>query len=238
METYRMGLDTVELVMEIEDSFSIEIPDDEVSRMVTVGDLHEYILANTKWASNPTVCLSAVAFRSLCQAARSIGVNDRLRPRDSTLRLLPYSNRRGFWAELQKTSKLKLPKLCRPQWIVFVATFAILLLSAWVGSLTFSWTQSQLGSIASALAVAMLTGWILSVLTAPLAVLPRNSFATLRGLVEAVVGLNFKSLANLHDGAHSNDVWLALRAIIVEQLGVSPEAVKPTASFVKDLGCD
>lgn len=232
-----MGLDTVELVMEIEDAFSIEIPDDEASRMLTVGDVHEYIIAKTNLASNSSACLSAVAFRSIRGAAKALGVNDRLRPRDSTLRLLPDNNRLGFWAELEKTSELKLPKLCRPQWMVAGGTFAVLLLTAWVGYTAYRSTQSQLASFASAVAVAIFTGWVLSVLTAPFAVLPRNNFKTLRGLAEAVLGLNFRTLAERHGGGHSNDVWHALRAIIAEQLGVSPEVVTPNASFVNDLGC-
>ena len=32
-----MGLDTVELVMEVEESFVIKIPDDDAQRIVTVG---------------------------------------------------------------------------------------------------------------------------------------------------------------------------------------------------------
>lgn len=232
-----MGLDIIELVMEIEDAFSIEIPDDKASRMLTVGDVHKFIIANTNLVSDSSACLSAVTFRSIHRAAKSLGVNDRLRPRDSTLRLLPEFNRRGFWAELERASELKMPRLCRPRWIVAVATSVDLLLTVWVGYSIYRSTQSQVASIASAVAVSIFLGVVLSVLTAPLAVLPGTSFKTLRGLSETVLGLNFRTLAERYDGAHSNDVWLALRAIVAEQLGVSPEVVTPTASFVKDLGC-
>jgi len=37
------SLDIVDLVMAIEDEFSIEVEDDEVKNIVTVGDLVEYI---------------------------------------------------------------------------------------------------------------------------------------------------------------------------------------------------
>lgn len=40
------SLDTVELVMEIEDAFDLSIPDDAAERIQTVGDAIKYIEAN------------------------------------------------------------------------------------------------------------------------------------------------------------------------------------------------
>jgi acyl carrier protein len=39
-----MGLDAVELVMEVEERFGVRIADDEVLPMRTRGDLHDYLL--------------------------------------------------------------------------------------------------------------------------------------------------------------------------------------------------
>jgi acyl carrier protein len=39
-----MGLDTVELVMAVEDHFRIEIPDQEASQIFTVGELHLFVV--------------------------------------------------------------------------------------------------------------------------------------------------------------------------------------------------
>ena len=39
-----MGLDLVELVMEVEDAFDIEIPDDRTGEMQTVGGLYDFIV--------------------------------------------------------------------------------------------------------------------------------------------------------------------------------------------------
>jgi len=39
-----MGLDTVELVIRVEKEFDIEIPDADAARLVTVGDLHAYVV--------------------------------------------------------------------------------------------------------------------------------------------------------------------------------------------------
>ncbi len=40
------SLDVVDLLMSIEDEFEIEIPDDEIENIRTVGDLVNYIEAN------------------------------------------------------------------------------------------------------------------------------------------------------------------------------------------------
>ena len=42
------SLDTVELVMALEDEFSIEIPDEEAEKIKTVNDVVEYIKAHAK----------------------------------------------------------------------------------------------------------------------------------------------------------------------------------------------
>ena len=40
-----MGLDTVELVMAIEEEFSIEIPNADAARLGVLGDLSDYVVA-------------------------------------------------------------------------------------------------------------------------------------------------------------------------------------------------
>ena len=43
-----MGLDSVELVMKVEESYDISIPDDDAEKLVTVGKLHAYVIAALK----------------------------------------------------------------------------------------------------------------------------------------------------------------------------------------------
>jgi acyl carrier protein len=46
------SLDTVELVMALEEEFSLEIPDEDAEKITSVGDAIDYITTNSKKAVN------------------------------------------------------------------------------------------------------------------------------------------------------------------------------------------
>src|SRR5690606_134012 len=101
-----MGLDTVELVMEIEDAFDISTPDDRASEMTTVGDVYEF---NATAATAPAsdTCVTAAAFYDLCRHLETPGLADSaVRPRTALNRVIPLTTRRARWASLSKQMQL------------------------------------------------------------------------------------------------------------------------------------
>ena len=48
-----MGLDSVELVMNVEDHFGIEIPDRAAEKLLTVGDLHTFVVEELQRIGRP-----------------------------------------------------------------------------------------------------------------------------------------------------------------------------------------
>jgi hypothetical protein len=38
-----MGMDTIEILMKVEDTFDIKIPDREAEKILTVGDFHDVV---------------------------------------------------------------------------------------------------------------------------------------------------------------------------------------------------
>jgi len=43
-----MGLDSVELVMTIEEEFDLEIPNEVAAKIVTVGDMHAFLISELR----------------------------------------------------------------------------------------------------------------------------------------------------------------------------------------------
>ena len=60
-----MGLDSVELILEIEDSFGIAIPDAEASRISTIDDMYQCVLSKIKPRNLQTVCATQHVFYRL-----------------------------------------------------------------------------------------------------------------------------------------------------------------------------
>jgi acyl carrier protein len=49
-----MGLDSVELVMAIEDEFAIEIPNSEAPRLAVLGEMHDFIVRALRQRGDPS----------------------------------------------------------------------------------------------------------------------------------------------------------------------------------------
>ncbi len=233
-----MGLDTVELVMEVEESFGVSIPNDRACEMRTVGDLYSFLLDETR---DPTrdlhSCLTASTFYALRRglAAHLDGARS-LRPSSGVDATLPRRERRTLWRRLSGEMGLRFPRLRRPPWLVLACSLIV-----WVATtVTFVFLAPRWGpELATVLALLMLvlTAALMVVLSAPFAVYPASSFQTYRGLVSQLVALNYAKLSERHQSWNPTDVWIVLQLIIVEQLGVKKEEVTPEANFAYDLGC-
>jgi acyl carrier protein len=89
-----MGLDTVELVMEVEDEFGLSIPDADAEQIQTVGQLYAYVCHRLRPRAE-TVCPSARAFYRFRRAllARQPLPRRCVRPSSRISRLLPQECR-------------------------------------------------------------------------------------------------------------------------------------------------
>lgn len=117
-----MGLDAVELVMEVEEYFGIELSDDRASRIRTLGDLYEEVLDKLGvQTESRKICYQACRTRVLLHVKDDLETQLGIGPADvQPGRLLedlfPLEDRRSQWKKLQQTSGLKYPDLQFPPW--------------------------------------------------------------------------------------------------------------------------
>ncbi|HEU5116936.1 MAG TPA: hypothetical protein VFT74_09705 [Isosphaeraceae bacterium] len=71
-----MGLDTVELVMAVEEEFSISIPDDVAPTLFRLGDLHAFAVKSLQ-ARGETVDPSAAWARVKAVVRREFGIREK-----------------------------------------------------------------------------------------------------------------------------------------------------------------
>ncbi|MCC7339101.1 MAG: hypothetical protein IT422_28740 [Pirellulaceae bacterium] len=233
-----MGLDTVELVMDIEEAFDISIPDDRASQMLTVGDVYEFILEKTNDSTlSSKTCLTAATFYELRTILLSAGIkNTDIRPRTRIDRVFPLLGRRSNWKTLSSKMGLRFPRLERPSWLTLVNCMVVAAL-VFGTFLTFAKPKVSDG-IAMASVAGTIGSFTLYLLTIPFAVLPGSTCLTIRDLVTRLVAINFNTLSRRYSVLNPTDIWNALQLIVSEQLGVAKSAVVPTARFVQDLGAE
>jgi len=107
-----MGLDGVELIMEIEKAFEISIPDPEAEKIRTVGDLHNSVWNHLK-DQHSNRCNSQMLFYKLrIYFTSTYGLERNYFRSDTKLNdILPYENRRELYLDFASNIHLKLPGL-------------------------------------------------------------------------------------------------------------------------------
>jgi acyl carrier protein len=241
-----MGLDTVELVMEIEEAFNITIPDADAEKIQTVGDLYRYLMLRLNFerqaadVNDPTTfqCLSALAFYRF---RRRLISNLKIPRRDIRVdtqldTLIPPANRKAEWRQLEQSLGWKLPRLIHPNW-VGTTTLSLMFILPTIGFLTSHLLNNRepvsfviCGIAGSLLAV------ILYKLTEPIAI--HFPVQTIRQIVPHLVAANRIHISDPGAGWTRREVWETMIAIIVAQLGVDANLLTDTTHFVKDSGAD
>lgn len=232
-----MGLDSVELVVAIEESFGIEIPDDEAARIRTVGDLYDSIVSKLHGEA-ATHCLTSEAFYRtrrgfvdvLKVARRSI------RPSTPVAPLFPRASRREDWSHVQIAAGLRFPDLSLPNWVhlgalvVALAVFALSIVLVALGKLP-PWMLS----------LAFLLGFAAGMGLISVATPFANEFSagkTVGDLARDVLMKNHAKIAEQAKGWNASEVWETLCRFLVTASGVDRRKIRRDAGIVADLGID
>jgi hypothetical protein len=229
-----MGLEIVEILMNVEDAFGFSISDEDAAGFATLGDVNECVLAR-RFRAKPDVCLNAIAFHKVRRALMSALRLPRDAVRVSTnLSDIIRRRRRKSWRAIGKASGLRLPILRRPRWVVTMAVLAALVLGA-ASSLLLGLKLFH-GGVAVAILLAGVFGYALFWLTECLAYVFPPEVATVGQLAKAILARNYRPIvAESEKSATDAEVWDTLRRIIGEQTGVAPGKLTKQFKVSKNL---
>lgn len=234
-----MGLDLVELIMNVEDTFAISIPDDEASRIETAGQLHDCIMQHLDIEKQPGPCLTAAAFHQIRRGLITVFRIDRrtIRPLLPLLQIATEHQWRTAWPRLEAALALDLPNLPPPHWrertkLVIASTpilgFGLLLAGRWLNLPNpFRITE-----------IVLLVGGILISLFLPPTSYPvylQIARETVGQLAELVAAMNPHKLRNDLARWSADSAWLVLRKLIAQQANVPLHHVTTRSHLINDL---
>ena len=230
-----MGLDYVELILAVEDSFQIHIADEEANTLSTVGELHKLVTSKLQ-GQNTKVCLTSAAFyRTRRGIVETLAIDRRkIKPSTPLETILPLSSRRKAWREIQVLTKLKLPDLEHSR--STQSTF----LTIGIATALAPGLYARVGFLG--LTVLFFTGLVLGALlikfSPNLAVEFPNHDTTVGDLARDVLAINHAQLVDEVGGWNNKDVWDSLCRVIVIETSVAREEITPEARILSDLGID
>jgi acyl carrier protein len=233
-----MGLDSVEILMEVENAFGIRIPDAEAEKIITVGDFHNSVWKHLEGRQIER-CHSQVLFYRL---RSTLAEKTKFDHRSITLKtspnsLWPISNRRQVYKELQSDLSLSLPALKLPDpWSDLLAWTSIVLV---VGSLVVEFILINffnynawiwLGTLA---ALGIVLG--ISEMLEPLRT--KVGQADMREFTMQVLKDNYKQLVR-DSGTNRRDMEAVINQIIADKVGLDIVEIEPSKRIADDLGVD
>jgi acyl carrier protein len=234
-----MGLDIVEMIMEIEEKFGVFIPDRDAERITTLGQLHQWLLRQ-RGLCHDSVCLSSAVFyrarRALCEQFGHL--RHAVAPCTPLEGLVPAPGRRRHWQRFREAlTPFAVPELQRPDWLLY--TLGIGWTSLLLGGLAVGALLCLLGYSPVLAGLIFLVATIVCVLsyqtTRPLAVCLPAGCGTMAGLVRRTLGPDRDQGHRALQRMSERQVWDQMCQIVAEHLSVDPARLKPETSFIDDL---
>lgn len=228
-----MGLDGVELVMALEESFGIELKDEEIVKTVTPRMVGDMLFSKLK-ATDKSVCQSQRTFYILRNALmKTFDLQRKEITPDTRFRdYIAESEEARIWPQLQAvTAVRRWPELERPLWMsrsLTIAGFAIF------GTTVFLSIQSSFGAIlgvSGGIALSVVFGIVAARLTRPFCLYIPRRYQTVRDLFPSV-------LTSDHVKWTRAQVSDLVKKVVMEQLGVSESQYTEDSNFINDFGMD
>ncbi len=234
-----MGLDSVELVMDVEDRFGIRLADHECSRVRTVADLAALVIARLPRGTE--VCPSAQAFyrvRRLLLWHKPLA-RSAIRP-STRLEEAGLADDRDLWARLRKAEPA-MPLRVLPRWAETTASSlmlgsVVLVAAIFVVFASFVDFMTAVSfTIVTVFVVIPVHLWIVNPILNRFSVVPAH-IATVGDLAKRVMSPVLPGETSGQRLIAQLDVLRTVREITAEQVGKPLDEIRPETDFVKDLG--
>jgi acyl carrier protein len=233
-----MGLDSVEILMKVEDTFGIKIPDSEAEQILTVGDFYNAVWRHLS-GKHSDKCKSQNLFYKLRKSfADTFNFSPRqLRLDTSPEEIFPKINRRHVYLSFADKTNLKLPELVltRP-WATLLTTFGFATI---IGGLATSLILINIFDISKWTLLIPIAGITLTFLFSELLNPKRTAIKeiTIREFTQHTLALNYSTLV-VNEGTNRQEMETVINHIIADMVGLDLEEVTSEKKIADDLGID
>jgi acyl carrier protein len=233
-----MGLDSVEIVMEVEKTFGIFIPDKEAEKIITVGDIHNAVWNHLDGKLSDK-CKSQVLFYKLRQSFMdTFDFPKQHLKMDSLLNeIFPELNRRKLYVDFAESNQLKFPPLVlKEPWSGILAWFGFVTI---VGGLVLSLALINFFAYTKWTLLIPSAGIILTLLLSELFTPKRTVIepATIRDFTQQIVAMNYAKLVDIN-GSNRKEVASVINHMIAYKAGFDIADITPEKKICDDLGID
>lgn len=233
-----MGLDSIEILLDVENTFDIKIPDAEAQRILTIGEFHEAVWSHLNIRQSDHCNSQVVFYRLRAAICECFSVSRKqVTLQSSPNMLFPGSNRRKEYKKLQSSLNWVFPSLTLPNpWSrIFGETAAVFLLGSILvelilvlffkySPLIFLWTIALTG-----------IGLLFSTLIEPF----RTNIdqPDMKSFVNQILALNLKKIMD-GKGISRAEMELVIVNIISNRTGIDLSEITPEKRIGDDLGID
>lgn len=233
-----MGLDSVEILVKVENAFGIRIPDREAEQIITVGDFHETVWLHIA-DRHSDKCKSQQLFYSLRRsfADRFDFPSQEFKLNNVPEEIFPAANRRQIYLSFASTENLQLPELVLTKpWSMILESFGWATI---LGGLLTSIVLINFFDYSKWVLLIPVIGIVLTICLSDLLNPKRTVIEepTIREFVQKALVLNFSTfLAN--EGTNRREMEAVINRIIAEMAGLELEEITPEKRIGDDLGIE
>ena len=236
-----MGLEIVEIVMQIEDRFQINFSERHLAEVRTVDDLVYGIAAIFEEARNEAgTNASCPGFPAFFALRRSlIGLanvpHHSIRPSSRFTCLLSPWGRRDTWRRLEEATRISLPPLRRHPVIRILVSLTVII--PLLESVSDGWSLS-ISELLHVSATAMVIGLLGAWLTLPLRLCIPAHCQTVADAVRLARPPQFPPRnCEFFEAESTEKIRSAVREIVGHVLNRPPQSIVADARLIEDLGC-